>query len=277
MTTAIASRFSLPVSGRAIVVRHPTGLEDMLLAESAQSDSALALELAARVASAEAGEPLDWRVLSVTDLDAFVLGLRRVLIGNRIMANISCRAENCRTRIDLSFTISEYVAQSRPKAGMPRLRGWTVTSMTDDPGWYRLDGRSADAAGSTAMFRLPSGADQLAVEGLANAAEALARRCVRPEDLPLRLRRPVETAMEALSPSLAGDLVGTCPECGAVLTVHFDPRRFCIQEMRDRARFIYDDIDLLAQRYHWSERAILTLPNPRRARYAELARLSGGA
>jgi hypothetical protein len=276
MTTAIASRFSLPVSGRTIAVCHPTGREDMLLVESAQSDSALALDLAARLAGAEDGEALDWSLLPVADLDAFVLGLRRALIGNRIVADTTCRAENCRTRIDLSFTISDYVAHIRPKREMPRLRRWTVTRVVDDVGWYGLARRDDEAAAHLAVFRLPSGADQLAVEGSADGAEALLRRCVRPEDLPWRLRRPVEAAMEALAPSLAGDLVGICPECGTTVTAYFDPRRFCLQEMRARARFVYDDIDVLAQRYHWSERAILTLPNARRASYAELARQAGG-
>jgi hypothetical protein len=62
-----------------------------------------------------------------------------------------------------------------------------------------------------------------------------------------------------------------------VVTVHFDPRRFCLRELRDRARFVYDDVDVLARRYHWSERAILTLPAARRASYAELARQAGAA
>jgi hypothetical protein len=78
--------------------------------------------------------------------------------------------------------------------------------------------------------------------------------------------------MEALSPNLADELAGVCPECRAPVTAYFDPRRFCLRELRDRARFIYDDVDVLAHRYHWSEQAILSMPAARRASYAELAR-----
>ena len=35
---------------------------------------------------------------------------------------------------------------------------------------------------------------------------------------------------------------------------------------------VFDDIDVLAERYHWSERAILSLPLTRRTQYVERAR-----
>ncbi len=83
--------------------------------------------------------------------------------------------------------------------------------------------------------------------------------------------------MEAMAPSLSGDLQGVCPECGASVTVHFEARWFCLRELRDRAAFLYQDVDLLARRYHWSEAEILSMPQGRRAAYAELARHGTGA
>ena len=121
-------------------------------------------------------------------------------------------------------------------------------------------------------FRLPTVADQLAVTDKRQATEELARRCLRPESVSPRLRGLAEEAMEAIAPSLSGDLQGTCPQCGAEVVVYFDAREFCLRELRERAAFIYEDIDLLARRYHWSEREILTLPHVRRTNYAELAR-----
>ena len=114
----------------------------------------------------------------------------------------------------------------------------------------------------------------MAAGNMPDSEHELARRCIRPGDLPLRMRRIVEAAMEAMAPPLCGDLAGTCPECGAGVTVFFDPRQFCLQELRNRAAFVYEDIDILAQRYCWSEHAILAMPNTRRASYAELARQS---
>ncbi len=55
----------------------------------------------------------------------------------------------------------------------------------------------------------------------------------------------------------------------------FAARWFCLTELRKRAAFVYQDVDVLARRYHWSERAILALPSARRAAYAELARRGG--
>lgn len=78
--------------------------------------------------------------------------------------------------------------------------------------------------------------------------------------------------MAALAPSLAGPLNGACPECGSAVIVQFDPRRYVLAELRARAGFVAEEVDLLATRYHWTERSILNLPSQRRAAYAETAR-----
>jgi hypothetical protein len=78
--------------------------------------------------------------------------------------------------------------------------------------------------------------------------------------------------MARLAPPLATPLRGQCPHCGAPITALFQARHYCLRELSDRARFVFDDIDILAERYHWSERAILTLPLSRRTLYAERAR-----
>ena len=83
--------------------------------------------------------------------------------------------------------------------------------------------------------------------------------------------------MEVLAPSLAHDLQGQCPECGAVVEVYFDPLQFSLCELRQEAAFLYEDVTLLARCYHWSEADILTLPRQRRLRYAELARIQTSA
>ena len=80
--------------------------------------------------------------------------------------------------------------------------------------------------------------------------------------------------MTAMAPPLSSDLEGACPDCGTPITVAFEPRPYCLRELRDRARFLYADVDLLASRYHWAEDSILALPNRRRQAYVELA-LSG--
>jgi len=287
-------RFRLPVSGRVVALRQPSGAEDLLLAEAARTpdgDAALALALAGRLARSVEGEPLDWGSLSVTDLDALVLRLRQTLIGDRIRADVACPAPGCGQRIDIDFRIEDFLSHHAPQAVRPMDRGWTPQP-AEEPGWFCLAKASenpgtmaadssvpttasrsaADPDGGPVRFRLPTAADLLAVAGQPVAAKVLARRCIRPVEVPARLRRQVETAMEAMAPSLSGDLQGVCPECGATVTVQFEARSFCLRELRDRAAFIYQDVDLLARRYHWTESEILTMPQVRRAAYVELAR-----
>jgi hypothetical protein len=264
---AIASRFVLPVCGIRVALRQPTGEEDLLIAEAGTDDPALVLTIAERLGQAE--PTINWSKLTVSDLDVLILRLRQALLGNRIVADIICSAPECGSRIDLSFGIEAYLTYHRPRGEPLRGRGWAVEPCSLEPGWYHFVGAGTPP---TLRFRLPNAADQLSVFGRADAELALARCCIHPPQLPARLRGRVETAMQAMAPQLASDLQGVCPDCGAPVTARFEARRYCLQEMRDRARFVYDDIDALAQRYHWSEREILSMPTARRASYAELAR-----
>jgi hypothetical protein len=287
-----ASIFRLPVSGHVVALQHPTGAEDLLLLEAMGDDTGLALALAYRLTRPAAGTELDWRELTVSDLDTLILRLRQAVIGERIRADVACEANGCGRRIDISFGIDEYLAHH--EAAKPNVRGVWNVDPAGEPGWFRLicvrsgtsqlsDGKgtpiprsdistcSADRPAEI-LFCLPTVADQLAVAGRLDAADELARRCIRPVQVPLRLRRRVEAVMEALAPGLSGYLRGTCSECGAEIVVYFDARQFCLRELRDRAAFIYQDIDLLARRYHWSETDILAMPCVRRTNYVEMAR-----
>jgi hypothetical protein len=280
VVSGITATCRLPVSGLVVDIRHPTGREDMLLLEATCSDARLAFALADSLARATDGKLVEWKTLSVTDLDVFILRLRQQLIGDRVRADVACRAPNCRKRIDVDFSIDAYLDHHLPNGSKLSLRGWSVNPVDDEPRWFCLApplsrGRDVPGAGQV-RFRLPTVGDLLALGQLPDADEELARLCIRPAELPSRLRRSVEAAMEAMAPSLCGDLNGICPECGAHIPIYFDARQYCLQELRGRSAFVYEDIDILAQRYHWSEGAILAMPHSRRASYAEVARQSRG-
>jgi hypothetical protein len=265
---AEASRFLLPVSGRLVALRPPCGAEDLLLLEAPATpagDAQLALALARRLGRGADGEPLDWAALPVTDLDALVLRLRQVLVGDSVRADVACPADGCGRRIDIAFGVEDFLGHQTPEPGAAAAEPGAA------PGWLRLPGGPGPVS-----FRLPTVADQLAVLGRPDASDELRRRCVRPPDLPQEQQARVEAAMEALAPALSGELRGTCPECGSEVAVEFDARWYCLRELRDRAAFIHEDVDLLARRYHWSERDILALPHARRSAYAELARRGEG-
>jgi len=262
-----AARFTLPVSGVAVTLREPTGVEDLLLAERPAADPAVVLRLVERLGEADAD--LAWGDFTVTDIDALILRLRQWMLGDRVSANLPCAAPDCGSRVELSFGVDSYLSHHRPHRGPLSGRGWTVTP-ADRGGWYAFAGQGAPQP----RFRLPTLNDQIAVAGAGDPARALASRCVEPDPLPRRLAARVESAMAAYAPALAGPLHGACPECGAPVVARFEARAYCLQELGDRARFVFDDVDALAERYHWSERAILTMPYARRVQYAERARQS---
>lgn len=261
MTSAAAFLLVLPVSRRAVSMRQPTGRDEMLLIEQHGSEPARAIAFADRLA----GGGLDAAALPAPDLDALLLRLRQVLIGDRVLAETRCVAPSCRARTHIAFGIEAYLTHHAPRA--PRLRHCRVAPSLDAPGWFDFHG-----AEKPARFRLPTAGDERDVAGRPDALATLAERCLAPTPFPGPFRHAAEAAMAALAPSLAGPLVGTCPECGEEVAVQFDPRRFVLAELRVRADFVAAEVDALAARYHWTERAILNLPSARRAAYADMAR-----
>jgi len=255
--------FRLPVSAIGIVLRQPTGAEDILILESRADDAALALALINRLAQAAGGPSVCWEDLPVSDLDAILLRLRQTVFGDLIRADAACPAPDCGKRIDLAFGVNEYLEHHAPR----RTR---LAEPAPEAGWMRL-------RGAPVSFRFPTGADQLAIALHPNPPAELIRRCIMPTDIPAAAMRRVERAMEALAPSLAHNLNGHCPECGASFEVYFDPRQFTLRELRDQAVFIYEDTHLLAEHYHWPEAEILALPRDRRLRYAEMVRAARSA
>jgi hypothetical protein len=240
------------------VFRPATGAEDILLAEDPALDIDLALTLIAALGRRPDGGIVGWKSLPLPDLDAALLAMRRFFIGDHIRTSVLCgTAAGCRTPIDIAFGIGAYLAHHRP--GRP-----AGVAPATEPGWFSLQGTNVTG-------RLVSCEDQMAIAGLAHAEQELARRCIRPETASARDRRKMEAAMARMAPSLFDELDGQCPECAAPVRITFDPLRYVLTELRDRAMFIYQEVDLIASRYRWSESDILAMPGARRARYAEYA------
>jgi hypothetical protein len=247
---------TLPVAGFSVELRLPTGADDIALLEAGSPTVAVAVTLLASVVDRDDGAAIDWPALAMTDIDALLLRLRRRVIGDRVSAEVLCAAPECGERADIVFSISEYLDHHPPRTRAG------VTAV-DEP-WFRLDGPDVE-------FRLPTVSDQLAIAGVERPERALARRCIRPPEPGSAARRRAEAAMEAMAPSLASELAGTCPECGAAVTAFFDPLQFVLHELRRQAAAVYEQVWAIARLTHWPEADILALPAPRRARYAELA------
>lgn len=248
----------------------------MLLAEAAAGDTVLAMILADRLTRDRQGARLDWGKMAVTDLDTFIVFLRRMLIGDGIRGGATCVARGCGQRIDIAFGVDQFLNHYLPSAAINSYRGWSVQPGAE-PGWFKLlpHGKTGESSVGSIEFRLPTPDDQLAVNGRPDGDTELARRCLHPADAPVKARRTAEAVMEAMAPCLSCDIKAVCPECGISFALFFEARRFCLRELRDRADSVYADVDVLARRYHWLEDQILSLPRARRVAYVDLAQRGG--
>ncbi len=272
-SAGVGAVIHLPLSAVEVRLRAPRGFEDLLLVEQGGSTLEVALQLMQCVVLTRDVEVNDLATLPLYDLDVLLLRLRQSLLGNRIETDAACQASGCGARMDISFGIEEYLAHHRPLATPWRTRRW-LAAPADEAGWFRLTRRSD--GGVSGLFRLPTARDLLETRQRGGAVTELTQLCIRPVGPGARELRFIESALETIAPSLASDLHGTCPECSAPIIVAYEPRRYCIAELRQRARFVLEDVDLIAQRYHWSESEILAMPNSRRVAYAELARQAQG-
>jgi hypothetical protein len=253
---------SLPVSRLAVILRQPTGEDDLVLRESRMPQQAMARTLAARLARTADGQPVDPDALCVADHQALLLRIRQAVAGDVIQAEVTCASNECRARVDITFRISEYL-ESHP---VRTPRGLVRTGA----GWFQL-------ADEEARFRLPTVQDLRAIDGQRQPDRELARRCTEPAEIPPVLRRRMERAMESLAPPLSRSLAGECPECGGSVEVYFDVETFVVRELSDSAAGLYQDVHLLALHYKWPEHQILALPRNRRLQYVEVLRDQGGA
>jgi len=257
----LAHPYRLPVSAIDIRLSPFAGREELLLAEASALDMTLAVALLDSTALRSDGTVLDWAKLPCTDIDAALLHLRRAVLGDAIRADVVCPSAACGKRIDISFSVGEFLAHHSSR----RVRG--VEPAAD--GWFRF-------ADGSATFRPPTGADIAAAATGGDPERELAHRCVRPADLPGSAWRRAVRALEAMAPSLAETLLGECAECGVAVDVYFDARSFALRELRDQAAFIYGDTHMLACHYHWAEADILALPRSRRIHYVDMLAASQG-
>jgi len=244
----------LPISGALAHWRPATGTDDMALADS-QPGLAGARAYVAGSALLADGSPVDAGALPVGDLDLLVVARRRELRGDTLVAEGRC--EQCGAPVDVQFSLAAYADHHRPR---PSRRVSTA-----GPGWYLL-------AAHQIGFRLPLVADVLTAADADDPRAALLAGCTRPSLTggPARVARAVEQAMALLAPTLRADVAGSCPECAAAVLLDVDARELCMSELRFLAGSVYDDVNLIASVYRWSQDAILELPSARRRRYADL-------
>jgi len=234
-------------------LRALTGTEEEWLAEAREVASAAKVTrvLSSCVAALD-GEPADAariRRMLVGDRDYLVLELRRLTLGDDVVAVIACPA--CSAPLDAEFRVGDVPVERRPQTSA----------------WYT--GKRG------VRFRLPTGGDQEAVLGLeAGAAEeALLKRCTsggEGRELSGAEREAVIQEMERQAPRVDLELDLTCPECGHRFVTPFDTTAFFFEEMRAKSGQLLREVHTLAFYYHWSEADILGLGRRRRHAYLNL-------
>jgi len=242
----------LPISGIQTHWRPSNGYDDIALADS-RPGLAGALACVARAVEDAEAAPLDGTKLPIGDIDLLVVARLRELRGDTFVAEGRC--EHCGAAVDVQFSLAEYATHHRPRR--PRAAAPEVES-----GWWRLSAHDV-------TFRVPVACDVLTVMTSARPREELFARCVR-GSVGAHAARAVERAMTAIAPTLRGEVAGSCPECKAMVMLEVDARELCMTELRFMSASVYDDVNLIASVYQWSEDAILNLASQRRRRYADL-------
>lgn len=190
--------------------------------------------------------------LPVPQRDRLLAAVYQQNIGSRIESTLRCPC--CQEPFDVDFQLDDLLAGQREPAGqLERL----------EDGAFRLpDGR---------RFRLPTGADELAVLTLAEPvrAQELLRRCV-PEGEPLDDVEPLLQAMEQAGPLLDVETDASCPECQYVQEVRFDLQHYLLARLINERWQRAQEVHCLARAYGWPLREILDLPRSQRRLYVEL-------
>jgi hypothetical protein len=168
--------------------------------------------------------------LSTSDRDRLTAQLYRRLYGNEVSGMSTCNA--CAKKFDFDFTLDALLDTVAPEP-----------AVLDDAGWY-LEGRT--------RFRLPTGADELAVVGLraARAAEVIALRCAPDADPKDRAR--IEDRMARIAPLVDLTLAALCPECGHDNPMTFAVERYFLSRLMGERPRLMRQIHLIAATYHWS-------------------------
>jgi hypothetical protein len=215
------------------------------------------------------------RRLVFGDREALLLHLRRHMFGERISCVVVCPAQGCARRMDADLTVSQLL--DRPVAAPEPILQVTARSGRER---YR------------ARFRLPTVGDvevaaDAAATDLDGAVRMVLERCVasvevvgsdRPvEGLPAELVELIEERMLEADPFAETVISLTCPECGHVFRLLFDPADYLFRELSGLGRGLFEEVHQLALHYHWPESAILDLPRGRRLLYLRLLAETLGA
>ena len=200
--------------------------------------------------------------LCVADRQYLMLRLAAMLNGEQMWLKVDCG--HCNVPFDVDIRRCDLPVKE-PGRGYPlvtlRVKEWAIDA------------------------RVPTGADQECIGELSEeeAMQQLLQSCIRsvngePPDREFinKLSGPdieaIDEALDEVSPAVCNQLLVTCPECGREQYAELD--HYVLAGIN--RHFFYDEIHTLASHYHWSEAAILDLPQARRRLYLDKINRSAG-
>jgi uncharacterized protein (UPF0212 family) len=184
--------------------------------------------------------------LTIGQRDARLLALREMTFGSEIRGVTDC--PECGETIELTFNSSDFLPLNE----------------TESPAELAVKSN-----GSEVRFRLPIGADLLAVR----SAEQLLERCLLSggDKLTENIRVAVAERMSNADPMADIHLALNCPNCEHKWAAPFDIVAFLWREITAAARRLLREVHTLASAYGWTESEILALSPARRRAYLEMA------
>jgi len=184
--------------------------------------------------------------LTIGQRDARLLALREMTFGSEITGVTDC--PECGETIELTFSSSDFLPLNETEAPAEL---------------------AVKSNGSEVRFRLPTGADLLAV----SSAEQLLERCLLSgaRKLNENLRVAVGERMSSVDPMADIQLALNCPNCEHKWAPPFDIVAFFWREISAAARRLLREVHTLASAYGWTESEILSLSPARRRAYLEMA------
>jgi hypothetical protein len=239
-----------PVAG----LRHLCGADEQLVD---RQDTAFAIHLLNRLLVDEPGltlKPGAAATLTAADRDRLLAAVYRRAYGPRIASTLTCPA--CARPFDLDFNLPDLVASLQP---------------APEPALEPHNGSYAFTLADARRFRLPTGADELAVSHLPPAAaeRELLRRCAL-SGSPTTDPAAVQAAMAAVAPVIDVEMDARCPECGQSQPVHFDIQSYLLAALAAEQPRLAVEIHQLARAYHWSLPEILGLSRVQRRAFVAL-------
>jgi len=209
--------------------------------------------------SADAAHVAD---LCVADRQYLMLRLAAMLDGEQMWLKVGCGYCDALFDVDIrrcDLPVKE-AGQGFPRVTL-RVKEWTIDA------------------------RVPTGTDQERIGELSDEAalQQLLHSCIHSvngeppgKEFINKLSRSdieaIDDALDETSPAVCNQLLVTCPECGREQHAELD--HYALIGMNEH--FFYDEVHTLASHYHWSEAAILDLPQDRRRLYLGMINRSAG-